>query len=795
MRRAAGRAEWSLSSYHGELKGRLKEIDAGQLQSSSYFSPAEISSQSTRTEGSCLGIRADIKLDRFQDRNSLRQSRNPPKYFAMDIEDEENMSVRVCCRRFPCSGSSSTDVKENRNLDNVSPKDGSTPGPGEGSQLSNGGGGGPGRKRSLEEGSNGHSKYRLKKRRRTPGPVLPKNALMQLNEIKPGLQYTLLSQTGPVHAPLFVMSVEVNGQVFEGSGPTKKKAKLHAAEKALRSFVQFPNASEAHLAMGRTLSVNTDFTSDQADFPDTLFNGFETPDKAEPPFYVGSNGDDSFSSSGDLSLSASPVPASLAQPPLPVLPPFPPPSGKNPVMILNELRPGLKYDFLSESGESHAKSFVMSVVVDGQFFEGSGRNKKLAKARAAQSALATIFNLHLDQTPSRQPIPSEGLQLHLPQVLADAVSRLVLGKFGDLTDNFSSPHARRKVLAGVVMTTGTDVKDAKVISVSTGTKCINGEYMSDRGLALNDCHAEIISRRSLLRFLYTQLELYLNNKDDQKRSIFQKSERGGFRLKENVQFHLYISTSPCGDARIFSPHEPILEEPADRHPNRKARGQLRTKIESGEGTIPVRSNASIQTWDGVLQGERLLTMSCSDKIARWNVVGIQGSLLSIFVEPIYFSSIILGSLYHGDHLSRAMYQRISNIEDLPPLYTLNKPLLSGISNAEARQPGKAPNFSVNWTVGDSAIEVINATTGKDELGRASRLCKHALYCRWMRVHGKVPSHLLRSKITKPNMYHESKLAAKEYQAAKARLFTAFIKAGLGAWVEKPTEQDQFSLTP
>ncbi|XP_063457343.1 double-stranded RNA-specific editase 1 isoform X4 [Pan paniscus] len=717
------------------------------------------------------------------DRNSLRQSRNPQKYFAMDIEDEENMS------------SSSTDVKENRNLDNVSPKDGSTPGPGEGSQLSNGGGGGPGRKRPLEEGSNGHSKYRLKKRRKTPGPVLPKNALMQLNEIKPGLQYTLLSQTGPVHAPLFVMSVEVNGQVFEGSGPTKKKAKLHAAEKALRSFVQFPNASEAHLAMGRTLSVNTDFTSDQADFPDTLFNGFETPDKAEPPFYVGSNGDDSFSSSGDLSLSASPVPASLAQPPLPVLPPFPPPSGKNPVMILNELRPGLKYDFLSESGESHAKSFVMSVVVDGQFFEGSGRNKKLAKARAAQSALATIFNLHLDQTPSRQPIPSEGLQLHLPQVLADAVSRLVLGKFGDLTDNFSSPHARRKVLAGVVMTTGTDVKDAKVISVSTGTKCINGEYMSDRGLALNDCHAEIISRRSLLRFLYTQLELYLNNKDDQKRSIFQKSERGGFRLKENVQFHLYISTSPCGDARIFSPHEPILEEPADRHPNRKARGQLRTKIESGEGTIPVRSNASIQTWDGVLQGERLLTMSCSDKIARWNVVGIQGSLLSIFVEPIYFSSIILGSLYHGDHLSRAMYQRISNIEDLPPLYTLNKPLLSGISNAEARQPGKAPNFSVNWTVGDSAIEVINATTGKDELGRASRLCKHALYCRWMRVHGKVPSHLLRSKITKPNVYHESKLAAKEYQAAKARLFTAFIKAGLGAWVEKPTEQDQFSLTP
>lgn len=71
------------------------------------------------------------------------------------------------------------------------------------------------------------------------------------------------------------------------------------------------------------------------------------------------------------------------------------------------------------------------------------------------------------------------------------------------------------------------------------------------------------------------------------------------------------------------------------------------------------------------------------------------------------------------------------------LSSLNLSLLSGISNAEARQPGKAPNFSVNWTVGDTCLEVINATTGKDEMGRASRLCKHALYSRWMRIHAKV----------------------------------------------------------
>uniref|UniRef100_A0A8C4IUF3 Double-stranded RNA-specific editase 1 n=1 Tax=Dicentrarchus labrax TaxID=13489 RepID=A0A8C4IUF3_DICLA len=638
----------------------------------------------------------------------------------------------------------------------------------EAAQLPNGSAGG-GRKRPLEEGNNGHthSKYRPKKRKKVPGPILPKNALMQLNEIKPGLQYKLLSQTGPVHAPVFVMTVEVNGQLFEGSGPTKKKAKLNAAEKALRSFVQFPNASEAHMAMGRTLSVHTDFTSDQADFPDMLFNAFETSTPVDDPFYLAPNTPSTFTS---------------------------PTSGKNPVMILNELRPGLKYDFVSESGESHAKNFVMSVTVDAQNFQGSGRNKKLAKARAAQAALFALFNMQLDQAPSRQPIPREGLQLHLPQVLADAVSRLVVDKFSELTDNFTSPHARRKVLAGVVMTTGTDVKEAEVICVSTGTKCINGEYMSDRGLALNDCHAEIVARRSLIRYLYSQLEHFLSNhEEEQHKSIFTRCEnRQGFRLKENVQFHLYISTSPCGDARIFSPHEAGVEDQGDRHPNRKARGQLRTKIESGEGTIPVRSSNTIQTWDGVLQGERLLTMSCSDKIARWNVVGFQGSLMSYFTEPIYFSSIILGSLYHADHLSRAMYQRITEIEDLPQSFSLNKPLLSGISNAEARQPGKAPNFSVNWTVGDQGLEVINATTGKDDLGRPSRLCKHALYSRWMRLHCKLSS-TLRIRVVRPSIYHDAKQAAVEYHSSKQTLFRAFHKAGLGAWVKKPIEQDQFAL--
>lgn len=225
----------------------------------------------------------------------------------------------------------------------------------------------------------------------------------------------MISQTGPVHAPVFAVAVEVNGHTFEGTGPTKKKAKMRAAEQALKSFVQFPNASQAHFAMGNCFNPSTDFTSDLEDFPDTLFKEFE-PSTHNKEFSVCTPVNNELLSKAcrqgkllyhTLDFMGHPKQNKHKMAPTAK-------SEKNPVVLLNELRSGLRYVCLSETVEKqHTKSFVMAVRVDGRTFEGSGRSKKLAKGQAAQAALQALFNIRL---PSQ--IPSRSKCNHLPQVRA-----------------------------------------------------------------------------------------------------------------------------------------------------------------------------------------------------------------------------------------------------------------------------------------------------------------------------------------------------------------------------------------
>uniref|UniRef100_A0A3Q3AEX6 Spermatid perinuclear RNA-binding protein n=1 Tax=Kryptolebias marmoratus TaxID=37003 RepID=A0A3Q3AEX6_KRYMA len=187
----------------------------------------------------------------------------------------------------------------------------------------------------------------------------PMNALMRLNQIRPGLQYRLLSQSGPVHAPVFTMSVDLDGTVYEASGSSKKTAKLHVAVKVLQAM-GYPTGFDSDLD-----PMSSDEKSDGEGKSETSSHSSNNP---------------THSSDGSNTLEV------RTQGPILTA------SGKNPVMELNEKRRGLKYELISESGGSHDKRFVMEVEVDGQKFRGAGPNKKVAKASAALAALEKLFS-------------------------------------------------------------------------------------------------------------------------------------------------------------------------------------------------------------------------------------------------------------------------------------------------------------------------------------------------------------------------------------------------------------------
>lgn len=536
--------------------------------------------------------------------------------------------------------------------------------------------------------------------------------------------------------------------------------------------------------------------------------------------------------------------------------PSPSVSVVHPVTELTQKYQGAMFFARGELGPAHARQFEYSVTIRGWEFTGVGPTKKKAKAAAAEAALKYLNNIqNFGPHAALEPGMEQLVAPDVARMLADRVAHLSEEKFTELVARIQSPGKEnlKKVLAAVVMMKGSSGMGmvsgevgGEVVALGTGTKCIGGEYISDSGLAVNDCHAEVIARRALNRFLFAQLELCA--RDQAETSIFEKKPSGKYTLKAGVSFHLYISTAPCGDARVFSPmDEKLMIE--DTHPNRQSRGVARVKIEAGEGTVLAENQT--QTWDGILSGEiRLLTMSCSDKIARWNVLGVQGSLLSLYTEPIYFKSIIIGSLYNEQHLMRAVYSRISTIGDLPDTYIANLPLLHSVSNPSGRNTLKSPNTSLNWSWGDTETEIINCRTGKLDNMVPSRLCKQLLFESFLTLWDSLASddikwRALDRKLVPPSVateqplppsgpsiassslpftqsfsenhsktsgsnfeakpkvtalqlrknctYGQLKALATEYQLSKQKLFDLYKENCGSSWIKKPQEQDKFTL--
>lgn len=220
---------------------------------------------------------------------------------------------------------------------------------------------------------------------------------------------------------------------------------------------------------------------------------------------------------------------------------------------------------------------------------------------------------------------------------ADQIARICLQQYNSFGTGGAKPRIRQDgryewtILAGIVLSINSEWH---CIALATGVKALPFSHISKHGDLLQDSHAEVLVRRAARHWLLQRL---LDESDDPTSSplkgiprIFAKNDNR-FGLSEDAHLHLYCSTLPCGDLSSSL----IADEQQD------------SKVES-PAVLRGRSMSSstqthIRTKPGRPQAEPSISMSCSDKIAHWTLMGIQGALLYDIIGKVSLKSYVIGN--------------------------------------------------------------------------------------------------------------------------------------------------------
>lgn len=337
----------------------------------------------------------------------------------------------------------------------------------------------------------------------------------------------------------------------------------------------------------------------------------------------------------------------------------------------------LNYEFFPVS----PSLFTCIISMNGRQFPTSPpcSSKTEAQKLACDQAVRTLY---------RESCPTEQSTIEFSSK-HDYIAHRSVSTFQDL--NVNELLLGRKTLACMLMITDQQFAQAQVISIATGNTCLDETNLSyaDDGTALHDCHAEILARRGLIKYLLEQIK----QSKEQNSSIFDyNATLNKHQLRDNITFHMYISSLPCGNASLNI-----------------SSNSIRYKQGQTEGTSLASTSAM-----------KYPIKSCSDKIYRWNILGIQGGLLiNLLTKPIYLQSITIACETTFDR-TRVNYSLAEHLKErfhsLPSPYLLHMPDIDCPtikSFQHERQVAKLQTNAFAWNITQlDRTELLEPMTGR-----------------------------------------------------------------------------------
>ncbi|XP_043257417.1 tRNA-specific adenosine deaminase 1 isoform X1 [Colletes gigas] len=403
---------------------------------------------------------------------------------------------------------------------------------------------------------------------------------------------------------------------------------------------------------------------------------------------------------------------------------------------------------------------------------------------------------------------------------ADQIAKLCIEKYTKLSKTGKPSETEWTVLSGIVLKKPDGL--LSLVALATGTKCL-GEIdlintkLYEEGCRLNDSHAEVLSRRAFLRYLYEQINLLL---DGISSDIFTMDSTNKIKLKDGISFHFFTSQTPCGDCSIFLKDEfyenntppmkigkydcndegEMIMKSCDNKKEQILGDIYRTgakcvKTEQYQDPHLTGVNyhviGPLRTKPG--RGNPTLSLSCSDKMAKWNILGLQGSLLSILIPTIKVESITVGGKcpFSLEAMERGLYKRF-NKEEIYRLKIMRaKFSFQQQKNSQRKNP--CPS-SIIWCAvrhRDTEIAVEGRKQGATRRKKGSNLfiTRRALFETFLRTCDRYYNLHCNIRHPKKITYLDCKKWSKNYQS----LWNVLKMESFRAWPSKPNRAQMFVL--